>query len=69
MQQNRILEYMKKYFSITKSRKKVRLLNDDDETRAKDGSSDRGKDRKTEGVNRNQDKKSDIDKHCVVDID
>ena len=53
MQQNRILEYMKKYFSITKSRKKVRLLNDDDETRVEDGSSDEGKDRKTEGVNRN----------------
>ena len=53
MQQSGILKYMKKNFSITKSRKKVRLLNDDDETRTEDGSSDRGKDRKTEGVNRN----------------
>ena len=44
---------MKKNFSITKSRKKVRLWNDDDETRTEDGSSDRGKDRKTEGGNQN----------------
>ena len=53
MQQSRILKYMKKYFSITKSRKKVRLLNDDDETRTEDGSSNGGKDRKTEGGIRN----------------
>ena len=53
MQQNRILKYMKKNFSITKSRKKVRLLNDDDEIRTEDGSSDGGKYRKTEGGNQN----------------
>ena len=53
MQQNRILKYMKKNFNITKSRKKVRLLNDDDEIRTEDGSSDGGEYRKTEGGIRN----------------